>query len=180
MTPNNLVIAEMTFLTDGKILAGGNSSTSQNALLRVNSDGSFDAANTQISNGSGSGYTVAVQPDGKIIVGGQFYFANGISRSGLTRFNADGSLDTSFNAPNINTSGAIYNIELQPDGKIIVPVWLGSSGFTYRLNSNGTTDFLISNTPYAHDAKYLPDGKFLVAHGDRVRRYNSNGSLDNT
>jgi uncharacterized delta-60 repeat protein len=172
---------DMAFLPDGKIMVGGNgfSSPNINPLARINGDGSFDTTFIMpIGNGAGPALAVIVQPDGKILVAGQFPFANGVSRPNLARFNADGSLDTTFTPPGFNLSGAIYNFELQPDGKIIVPLWLGSSGSTWRLNPNGTTDVFISDTPYAHDAEYLPDGKFLIGQGDRVKRYLSNGSLD--
>ncbi len=176
LTPN-----DMQFLPSGKIMVGGNAAfaSSSNALTRINADGSPDSSFVlPISNSSGMALAVVVQPDGKIIVGGQFPYANGITRPNLVRFNQDGSYDTSFTPPGFNLSGAIYNLELQPDGKIIVPFWLGSSSSTYRLNPNGTTDIVISNTENAHDAEYLPDGRFLVSLGDRVRRYNSDGSLD--
>ncbi|HEY0429419.1 MAG TPA: FG-GAP-like repeat-containing protein [Pyrinomonadaceae bacterium] len=177
-------IFDTAFLPDGRILVGGlstaSSSIQQNALARIRADGLPDTGfNVQIGN-VGTAYKVLVQPDGKILVGGQFSFANGVPRVNLARFNQDGSLDTAFTPPGFNTSGGIYDIELQPDGKIIVPIWLGSSGSTYRLNPNGTTDIVISNTPYSYDAQYLPDGKFLVVNGDRVKRYNSNGTIDGT
>ncbi len=182
MAPNSLnPIFDIAFLPDGKILVGGVSFTSaQNILIKVNADGTADTTfNLLIANSSGPGYIVLVQPDGKILVGGQFPFANGVSRNSLARFNQDGSLDTSFTAPALNVSGGIYDLALQPDGKILVPFWLGSSGTVYRLNANGTIDLQIPTTN-PREAEYLPDGKFLISAGDRVKRYNSNGSLDST
>jgi uncharacterized delta-60 repeat protein len=184
MVSNNFnPILDMAVLPDGKILGSGPSSSfgPQNALVRTNADGSLDASfNVPINNSGGTAYTVLVQPDGKILVGGMFVAAGGVARGSIARFNADGSLDTAFTPPSLNISWGVYGIELQPDGKILVPVWVGSSSFTYRLNSNGTIDITISNTPYARNVKYLPDGKFLISTGDRVRRYNSNGSPDGT
>ncbi len=40
--------------------------------------------------------TIAVQPDGKILIGGDFYSVNGLPRYGLARLHPDGSLDTTF------------------------------------------------------------------------------------
>ena len=179
-------IADMVFLPDGKIMVGGQSTAqstagAQNALTKINTDGSVDTTfSLPIYNSPGAAYVVRVQPDGKVVVAGQFVGAGGLARASIARFNADGSPDAAFTPPGIPISTAIYDIELQPDGKMIVPVWAGSSGYTYRLNPNGTIDITISNTPYANDAVYLPDGKFLIANGDRVRRYNSNGSVDGT
>jgi uncharacterized delta-60 repeat protein len=175
LTPNDLAI-----LPDGKILVGGLSGTSLNALSRINANGSPDTSFSILIGNSGTAYKVLVQPDGKILVAGQFVAANGVARGNIARFNADGSLDTGFTPPNVGFSTAIYELELQADGKILVPVWAGSSGYTYRLNTNGIVDLQINNTPYPFDAQYLPDGKFLIINGDRVRRYNSNGTIDNT
>jgi hypothetical protein len=55
----------------------------------------------------GSGRVIAIQPDGKILVGGNFTIANRVERSGIARFNPDGSLDTSFN-PNADIIGSFY------------------------------------------------------------------------
>ncbi len=60
---------------------------------------------------------VAVQPDGKILIGGDFTMVRGVARNRIARLNPDGSLDTAFD-PNAN--GIIYAIVLQPDGKILV------------------------------------------------------------
>jgi len=180
VTNNFSPISDMQFASDGKIFVGGSGFSPQNSFVRVNSDGTLDTTlNVQIGI-SASAYSIAVQPDGKVIVGGQFSFASGTPRGSLARFNVDGSIDTTFNPPSIPISWGVYDIELQPDGKILIPIWLGSSGFTYRLNPNGSVDITIQNTPNSYDATYLPDGKFLISNGDRVKRYNSNGSVDNT
>ena len=44
--------------------------------------------------------TIAAQPDGKILIGGNFSSVNGTPRNFLARLNADGSLDASFPASN--------------------------------------------------------------------------------
>ncbi|RZL04713.1 MAG: hypothetical protein EOO62_20665, partial [Hymenobacter sp.] len=73
--------------------------------------------------GSGVGgypHVVALQPDGKILVGGYFDTFNGVARGGVLRLNADGSLDPTF-AP--TGSGLNYDVDamvLQPDGKVLV------------------------------------------------------------
>ena len=67
-------------------------------------------------------YVVVVQPDGKILIGGDFttLSPNGgavVTRNRIARLNPDGTLDTAFN-PNAN--GAVYAIAVQADGKILV------------------------------------------------------------
>ncbi len=61
--------------------------------------------------------TVAVQSDGKVVIGGLFTSYNGTSRNYIARINADGSLDTSFNR-GTGTNGWVYTTALQSDGSI--------------------------------------------------------------
>ena len=60
---------------------------------------------------------VVVQPDGKILIGGEFTTVLGVARNFIARLNSDGTLDTAFN-PNANDS--VYSIAPQADGKILV------------------------------------------------------------
>ena len=65
----------------------------------------------------GTVLTVVTQPDGKLLVGGQFTAVGGVSRSNLARLNADGSVDTAFNpAPN----GPVRALLVQRDGRIVL------------------------------------------------------------
>jgi uncharacterized delta-60 repeat protein len=136
------------------------------ALARYNTDGSLDTSfgtGGRVSGGvNGQAYAVAIQPDGKIVLAGEFSFdsTSGSDFSDFTvaRFNANGSLDTSFGiggsgqvATDIGThTNSARNIVLQPDGRIVV---------------SGGIAKVISSAP-------TPDG-----HTDLVR-YTSNGSLD--
>ena len=149
-------------------------------------------------------YATALQPDGKILVGGSFNVAGAAMASGIARFNADGTIDATFNAdfndaPNITRT--IYAIELQSDGKIIiggnvfVPNTAESQAFVARLNPNGTRDstfnFFSNNQPggIIYDLRVYPDnrvligGSFTITTGigisrSNVARLNANGSLD--
>ena len=58
----------------------------------------------------------AVQPDGKILIGGSFTTVLGVTRNNIARLNTDGTLDTAFN-PNANS--LVYSIAVQADGKIL-------------------------------------------------------------
>ncbi len=145
----------MVLQPDGKILVGGSFTTyqgvSSNRIIRLNSDGSID---TSFNIGSGFGGAVRVvtlQPDGKILVGGEFGSYNGTQSRFIARLNTDGSIDTTFNIGS-GFNDVVTSIRLQSNGKIIVGgVFTGFSGvnvlYLVRLNSNGTldTDF-ISNT----------------------------------
>src|SRR3954466_14658788 len=62
---------------------------------------------------------LALQPDGKILIGGRFNSVNQRARTNLARLNADGSLDETF-APALTNGGLITSIGLQANGKILV------------------------------------------------------------
>src|SRR6266853_652673 len=99
--------------TDGKIIAAGHSALSGQgviALVRYNANGSLDSApgsfgsggivRTAVGSDGAEAVAVAVQADGKIVVAGTILAAN-FSGKGivLLRYNADGTLDTSFGTP---------------------------------------------------------------------------------
>ena len=138
-------------------------------------------------------YVLVVQPDGKILLGGQFTTLAGQPRERIARLNADGSLDTAFN-PGAN--GWVSAIAVQADGKILV-----GGDFTElngqprdrigRLKPDGTLD--TSFNPGADgwvralavqdDGKSLLGGSFTEAGGQprlRIARLNPGGSLDTT
>jgi uncharacterized delta-60 repeat protein len=80
---------------------------------RLNADGSLDSAFSQ-SHGSGADATVravAVQQDGRVVIGGDFTHVDGSVRNHLARLNADGSLDTSFD-PGNTLNGSVYALAL--------------------------------------------------------------------
>ena len=83
------------------------------------------------------------QPDGELLVGGYFFAVNGIARPHLARLNADGSVDTTFNA--MIGGSFVSNIVLRPDGKIIIAGGISSVGGVARpglaqLHPDGTLD----------------------------------------
>jgi uncharacterized delta-60 repeat protein len=109
---------------------------------------------------------LAVQADGKILVGGFFTSIGGQTRNRIARLNPDGSLDTSFD-PNANSD--VRPIALQADGKILVVGLFSSIGGQTRngiarLNSDGSLD--ASFDPNANDFVFAvavqADGKILV------------------
>ncbi len=146
---------------DGKIVAAGefrDGSSSLFALARYTADGNLDntfSVDGKITTNAGDNfsqaYSLALQPDGKILaagyaqVGGTNYFA-------VLRYKTDGTLDTGFDGDGITTTvaavfrGVAYSVLLQPDGKII------GAGFSFN---NSSEDFALV-------------------------RFNTNGALDNT
>ena len=60
------------------------------------------------------------QPDGRILIAGNFTSYAGLNRNGVARLNADGTLDMSFDPGTGPSSGGIGALALQPDGKILI------------------------------------------------------------
>ena len=201
---------------DGKILVGGYADGTagfEYALARYNSDGSLDTSfagdgivTTSFGIGDAYGESLTLQADGKILVSG--YFFNGAANLlSLARYNADGSLDTSFSGDGLLTTsfGGVDNygsdVAVQSDGAIVV-VGSSSAGGTpdfavARYDSSGNLDMTFSGdglltTPIgagidqAYSVAIQDDGKLLVAgysfngtdNDLAIVRYNSNGTLD--
>jgi uncharacterized delta-60 repeat protein len=118
---------------DGKILVGGSftrlSGQQCTNLARLNPDGSLDDRFTPGAIGGIGGFrlsansvsALAVQTDGRILVGGRFTKLGGEARTNLVRLDADGTLDGGFNpGPGGNTSSSVTSIALQSDGKLLL------------------------------------------------------------
>lgn len=176
-------IYSMVIQPDGKIIIGGDftfyNGIARNSIARINSDASLD---TTFNPGSGADsriYTVLLQPDGKIIIGGDFNSYNGIARYNIARINVDGSLDGNFNPPPYPGGySCIFTSTLQPDGKIIT----GGNGGMQRFNTNGSLDVAYYTNQPIYTSFLQPDGKILIGGNftNKIARLTSNGSLDNT
>ena len=161
---NGNVLAQVV-QSDGKIVLGGVFTTVQPKtsteftiryyIARLNSDSTVDTAYNPRSGGQVN--TLALQSDGKIVVGGLFsFFRNGddlaknVDINRIARLNTDGSVDTAFNP---NAGGQVNTISVLSTGKLIV-----SGGF------NALT----------------PAGQGLVLAPNRIVRLNANGTVDGT
>ena len=195
-----LVISDLhlTPQSDGKLIAVGNFTR---GIIRLNADGTTDTGfQARLPSGTpillaGSPDPVAVQPDGKILLGGVIS-ASGLSRDHkIIRLNTDGLLDTSFNPlATTNSTDFVYSIVLQPDGKIVAAgTFTQMNGVAcnniVRLNADGTVDPTYTATAYANShILRQTDGK-IVLYGYYTRagamypapymaRLNSDGSVD--
>ena len=67
-------------------------------------------------------FAVALQPDGKIVIGGNFTSYNGDAAASdrVMRLNADGTRDTTFNTGGAGVNGEVAGVAVQPDGKIVI------------------------------------------------------------
>ena len=199
---------------DSKIVVSGRSWIGSGfafALVRYNSNGSLDTSfngtgkvTTDIGGNDDSGFSMAIQGDGKILVAGYSY--NGSNEDfAVVRYNSNGSLDTSFNGTGkvttpIGIGGDLgLGMAIQNDGKIVVAGYsseINADFAVVRYNSDGSLDTSFNGTGKVttpigggNDAGYSvaiqADGKIVVAgysyaaNADfAVVRYNTDGSLD--
>jgi uncharacterized delta-60 repeat protein len=195
-------VLSVVLQSDGKVLIGGwfttYNGTSRGHVARLNSDGSLDTGFLATGAGANSYVnSVAVQSDGKVLIGGEFTTYNGTSRGYVARLNADGSLDTGFLATGAGANSYVNSVAVQSDGKVLIggdfTTYNGTSrGNVARLNSDGSLDtgFLATgagadNAVYSvavqSDGKVLIGGNFTTYNGTSqgcVARLNSDGSLD--
>ena len=184
---------------DGKIVIGGSfvtfNGSAQNRIARLNTDGSVDATFITGTGFDNIVYTLTLQPDGKILVGGNFNYFNGIFNKRIARLNADGSEDVAFSPPGSSFNGGIYTISVQPDNKLVIGGWYNSFDgnpllYITRLNADGSMDapfnqggfdYRVNTTSLQTDGKIIAAGYFTAFNGTpvvRIARLNIDGSLD--
>src|SRR5437870_2283384 len=120
----NKGVSVIALQSDGRILIGGTFATfngiSRARVARLNADGSLDSTFDPGAGPNTSVVALSLQPDGKILIGGDFTAIGGVTRNYIARLNADGSLDTSFQ-PNIAlTYGGVLALKTEVDGKCLV------------------------------------------------------------
>ncbi|GAA4008944.1 delta-60 repeat domain-containing protein [Hymenobacter fastidiosus] len=166
----------MALQPNGKILVAGSyigaNGQDFRTLVRLESNGTADLSfqgREFASSLQFSFFSLAVQPEGKILVGGSFSAYDGKARAGLVRLQADGALDAGFTPPAF--SGTINKVLLQPNNRILVGGGFTSPGLPtnlLRLLPDGQADATFASTaaPDAgvHTLLAQPDGK-LVAGG---------------
>ncbi|HMC97734.1 MAG TPA: T9SS type A sorting domain-containing protein [Flavobacteriales bacterium] len=174
----NGTVNALAIQPDAKIIVGGAFSQTNGGvtgnLVRLLPGGLLD---TSFSTGSGFDADVDalwLQPDGKLLAGGNFTTFNGEPCSELIRINEDGSRDTSFMAP-ISAAYQIGCITSSSAGDI----WVGGRHISYssqppvnmiRLDQTGLLDtnwipvpWISGQSGTVYDAEILDDGRILVA-----------------
>jgi uncharacterized delta-60 repeat protein len=198
-TGSNGNLSGLAFQPDGKIIIVGGfttyNGTARNRICRINANGTIDATFTPGTGFNTTTYDPSIQPDGKIIVGGNFATFNGVARSRIARLNTDGTLDATFDV-GTGANDFVYTTAVQTDGKILIGGLFTSYNGTLinriaRLNSDGSIDATFNvgsgfnSYPYSisvqNDGKILIGGNFTTYNGtsiNRILRLNSDGSLD--
>lgn len=194
-------VSSMALQADGKLLIGGvftnYNNTQRNRIARINPDGSLDASFNPGSGFNEPVHSIAIQPDGKAIIAGDFTSYNGTVRNRILRLDADGSLDSGFNTGS-GASSTVRSLALQADGKVLIGGDFsisanGESRYSIaRINTDGGLDtsfnFALSSSITVNCVAVQPDGKVLIG-GDfgfsiggqtarGILRLNENGSRD--
>ena len=137
-------------------------------IARINADGTLDGDFIQFrfTGVAGTVNSVALQADGKILLGGEFTYVLVSGRNNVARLNANGRLDTGFN-PDAN--GVVHSVVVQADGKILLGGEFSTVGGTprqglARLNADGTLDagFNPDVNAYVHSVVVQADGSILL------------------
>jgi uncharacterized delta-60 repeat protein len=167
---------------DGKILVGGSFESGgansiggqpRNNIARLDANGLADSFNPDASDYVTS---IAIQPDGKILAGGDFFTIGGQSRNRLARLDPSTGLADSFN-PNVSGpagggSGGVSAVTVQPDGKILVGggfLSVGGQPYSRLARLDPVTGSPDSFNPNPNQAvvsiAVQADGKILVGGG---------------
>jgi len=201
-------ILALAVQNDGKIVVGGLFTTidgiARGNIARLNSNGSVDSSFDPGTGVTGESFStvnaLALQSDGKVVIGGTFTNVNGVRRTHVARLQSSGSLDSSFN-PAIGLAGGgllagINTLGIQSDGGIVIGGDFTSVGGMARtnlarLNSNGShdasfnpgtgADSAVSSLAVQSNGKIVVSGFFTHINGtvrNYLARLDKSGGLD--
>lgn len=196
--PSSSVFA-VVLQEDGGIVIGGLFTSvggvARPYLARLLGDGSFDSKFNTNSFFNGAVRALALQPDGRILVGGEFTDVGGRSRNRIARLLADGTLDETFD-PGEGANGTLRALALQPDGKVIIGGRFTAYGGTDRgrvarvletgaldpdFDSGTGADRQVRALGLLPDGRIYVGGEFEIFNGTNrssIARLFPNGGLD--
>jgi len=212
VSPNsgaNDFISSAVVQPDGRIIIGGNFTAfngyNRFHIARLNTDGSVDTTfnpGLGVNGADAMVWAIALQPNGQMIIAGQFSSVNGTNMNSVARLNADGSLDPSFN-PGTGPDGVVNSVAVDSIGRVVIGgdfdmVGGGDFGGVARLNVDGSVDgtFAIGIGTYNPGTGFTdpvnavvvqPDGRILVGGGfshvdlssyNGIVRLNTDGTVD--
>ena len=170
-------VDSIVVLPDGKILVSGGFTLAgfvSTSVARFNSNGSLDSSFAPVTLAPppgafrGLGTTMALQSDGKILLGGYFSGVNGQPRNSLVRLQSNGAVDTTF-VSGTSANDFLHYVGVLPDGRVTIGGQFESYGGTTRtswavLSSTGSLDpgDALIRSGYVRKGVRLPDGRILV------------------
>ena len=193
-------------LAGGKLFVTGDftnfDGTPVHYFVRLNSDGSVDRPfMANITNEFGPNMHILCfcgQPDGKLLVSGDFAATSRPGYTNFARINTDGTADWSFTPPPVIVWAGLTCMRVQHDAKILVGGWFDQFGgaarsHLARLNADGTLDdafvgpvinvgddFAVTTLGFQSDGKILVGGDIYTRNLESrgIMRLNPDGSPD--
>ena len=178
-------ITSMALRPDGRIVVSRffpfvDDKSDLKAVQQFSSNGSLDNA-FSVTRFDGDAYSIAVDNEGRILVGGWFRKVAGRANDGLVRLLTGGAIDPSFATPFPQTPSTAplspHDIVVQPDGKILLAATFANTVFRddtplMRFLPDGRVDDTFDALPqvFVHELKLQDDGKIVAAGDIRDRR----------
>jgi len=185
---------------DGKLLIAGDELSLYNgtqvpAVVRLGADGALDTSFDAGDGPDGRVHRIAVQADGRILVGGTFFNFDGVPSRRLVRLMPNGSVDGTF-AIGTAANDWVDDLVIQPDGRILVAGHFDqfngvNVGGIVRLMADGSIDPSFNTGTGAEaevnaialrtDGRMVLGGYFSSFNGltrNKVVQLNANGSVD--
>jgi uncharacterized delta-60 repeat protein len=182
------------------LIAGGFSffnGTQRNGIARLLSSGALDPSFAPGLGANGVIWALALQPDGKVLIGGEFTTYNGTNSPHIARLNPNGSLDTTFSPGQFAPNGVVNCIAVTPSGKIVIGGEFTALGTIplnnlARYNTDGTPDtefnnnlgFAVNGPVYdiaVQGSQAVLGGEFTqvgIFQRTRIARLNDDGTVD--
>ena len=194
-TEYGTLINALVLLPNGKILVAGTKDAGNNKMwiARFNADGSPDGTfgdggsatipcNQPVAGAECEGFALAVQSDGKALVGGTARFTDSAGNRrvfALSRFTSNGDVDATFGTGGLTTTeftyqASVYALAVTDTGKIVATgnaCCTGGGLAIARYNSNGTPDtgfgaggkVVVEGAVAGYTLLLRPGGKMLLA-----------------
>ncbi|GAA4343356.1 hypothetical protein [Flaviaesturariibacter amylovorans] len=193
-------IYDLALQPDGKLLLAGSLATPGSAyplaVARLQPGGALDPS-FQLGSGIGDNnkaWSIALQPDGRILVVGDFTTYNGVPRNRVARLHTDGSVDAGFNT-GAGADNVVVHLALQADGKVLVQGFFSTYDgqprhHVARLHADGSVDAgfvpgsgtngMLHDVAPGADGRALVAGRFTIGGIDHARllRLNADGGRD--
>ena len=166
----------LQLLPNGQLLAAGfpahlgGEPYPLSGVARLNADGTRDLSFAPRPQEPGVLHDVLLQPDGKLLLAGNFNKINGMEASCLARLNSDGTVDLPYTAA-CGANEPVLSLALQPDGKVLAAgtfSYLGGSArrALARLTTSGVLDAAFVPALQPMPFGFAPTGRLVTLQPD--------------
>jgi uncharacterized delta-60 repeat protein len=144
----NGIVFALAVQPNGHLLVGGEfgsvSGTNRNRLARLTPSGALDTSFDAGAGPTGPVFALALQPNGRVVVGGAFTNFAGSPIGGLVRLESTGAVDANFNVGGSAADGPVYGLALTPSGSIVV----GGNFLTFNGTARRGVAVVFGDGPY--------------------------------